>query len=132
MHRQKESVSEEIGGDTAYRVIARADPNPCVQREIGYFAVAILMLASSVSFSQTENRSNGLTFQIKIAADQVGMKPESGRVLVGIGPTDGEPNFTNYQPPVFPIFGADVESFTVGKTVTLNANSVLFPTGGLG
>jgi hypothetical protein len=71
-----------------------------------------------------------LRFEVKITADQVGQTPESGRVVVAIGPKDGEPNFTNYRPPVLPVLGADIDSFTVDKTVTLDAQSDVFPAGG--
>jgi hypothetical protein len=74
----------------------------------------------------------GLKFQVKIAADQVGKVPESGRVLVGIGPKNGQPNFTNYHPPVLPVLGADAENFTADKTITLDADSVCFPADGFG
>ncbi len=73
----------------------------------------------------------GLKFEVKIAADQVGRNPESGRVLVAIGPKNGEPNFTNYHPPVLPVLGADADALTADKTVTLDANSDVFPAGGL-
>ncbi len=96
-----------------------------------YFVGAFLVFAPSLAFSQSVNKSAGLIFQVKIAADQVGKVPESGRVLVGIGPKDGEPNFTNYEPPVLPILGSDVEAFTAEKIVTLNSGSVTFPIGGL-
>src|SRR5438067_1904132 len=73
----------------------------------------------------------GLKFVVKIDPGQVGAKPESGRVLVGVGKPDGEPDFTNYRPPVLPILGADADAFTADKTVTLDASSDVFPLNGL-
>ena len=93
--------------------------------------IVALLLAPSHAYSQDVGNSTGLTFQVKIAADQVGKVPESGRVLVGIGPKDGMPDFTNYHPPVLPILGTDVQAFTVDQMVALNARSTTFPSNGL-
>jgi hypothetical protein len=81
---------------------------------------------------QQPARGAGITFQVKIAADQVGKVPESGRVLVGIGPKNGQPSFTNYHPPVLPVLGTDAEKFTADKTVTLDAGCDCFPADALG
>lgn len=90
-----------------------------------------LCITSWIGLAQPAPKPVGLKFQVKIAANQVGKQPESGRVLVGIGPADGEPDFTNYRPPVLPILGADAIAFAADKTITLDANSDTFPLDGL-
>lgn len=97
----------------------------------GLFVVAGLGFATVVGVSQPAAKPVGLKFQVKIAEKQVGTVPESGRVLVGIGRADGEPDFTNYRPPVLPILGADADKFTADKTITLDATSDVFPLDGL-
>jgi Putative esterase len=94
-------------------------------------AVIVVFVASLIAFGQPQPKRAGVKFEVRIAADQVGKKPESGRVLVGIGPASGTPSFTNYHPPVLPVLGTDAEDFTADKTVTLDANSDAFPLGGL-
>lgn len=69
----------------------------------------------------------GLRFVVKIDPKQVGAKPESGRVLVGIAKKGQTPDFTNYRPPVLPVLGADADGFTADKTVVLDAASDVFP-----
>jgi hypothetical protein len=80
--------------------------------------------------AQPPAKQSRLKFEVRIAADQAGQTPESGRVLVAIGPKNGSPDFTNYRPPVLPVLGADADSFTADKTVTLDANSDVFPAAG--
>jgi hypothetical protein len=93
------------------------------------FGVALLSVASITAAQPTPLAAKppGVKFLVKIAPDQVGKVPDSGRVLVGIGPKDGEPDFTNYRPPVLPILGADCENFTADKVVTLDTASDQFP-----
>lgn len=69
----------------------------------------------------------GLRFVVKIDPGQVGAKPASGRVLVGIAKKGEIPDFTNYKPPVLPILGTDAEAFTADKVVILSAASDVFP-----
>ncbi|HJZ60211.1 MAG TPA: hypothetical protein VKE74_35035 [Gemmataceae bacterium] len=92
--------------------------------------VAVALSLCALSAVAAEPKA-GLKFVVKIDPTQVGAKPESGRVLVGIGPANGEPNFTNYRPPVLPILGADADGFTADKSVTLDASSDVFPLNGL-
>lgn len=87
----------------------------------------VSVAAWSATPAQPPAKAPGITFQVKIAADQVGKAPESGRVLVAVGPKNGTPDFTNYRPPVLPVLGADADKFTADKTVTLDATSDLFP-----
>ena len=68
---------------------------------------------------------------MKIDPKQVGAKPESGRVLVGIAKARQRPDFTNYRPPVLPILGADAEAFAADTVVTLDNDSMTFPFGKL-
>lgn len=91
-----------------------------------WFAVAALSVAG-FALAQPPAKPAGIKFQVKLAADQVGKTPESGRVLVAVGPKNGTPNFTNYHPPVLPVLGADADNFTADKTITLDATSDLFP-----
>jgi len=91
------------------------------------FALLALFVASLGAFAQPIAKPVGLTFQVKIAGDQVGKVPESGRVLVAIGRANGAPDFLNYRPPVLPVLGADAEAFTADKTITLDAKSDVFP-----
>lgn len=76
-------------------------------------------------------RPAGLQFRVKLDPRLVGVKPESGRVLVGIARAKQRPNFTNYRPPVLPILGTDADPFTADMVVTLDANSDVFPLGKL-
>ncbi|MFO0824829.1 MAG: hypothetical protein U0792_17210 [Gemmataceae bacterium] len=91
----------------------------------------VICFSSLLGITQPAAKPVGLKFQVKLAANQVGKVPESGRVLVGIGPADGEPDFTNYRPPVLPILGADADKFTADQTITLDVNSDVFPIDGL-
>ncbi len=97
----------------------------------GLFVAITGGLTPSARQAVAQPKPAGLKFQVKIAADQVDKKPESGRVLVAIGPKDSEPDFLNYRPPVLPVLGADAEGFTADKTITLDATSDVFPAGGL-
>jgi hypothetical protein len=94
-------------------------------------AAAALFAAAAAALPQPPAKPAGVTFQVKLAPDQVGKPAESGRVLVAVGPARGEPDFTNYRPPVLPVLGTDADAFTADKTVTLDANSDVFPEGGL-
>ncbi|WP_439623049.1 alpha/beta hydrolase-fold protein [Gemmata sp.] len=94
-------------------------------------AAGLALCLGALVSAQPAAKPVGVTFRVKIAADQVGKTPESGRVLVGIGPANSEPDFINYRPPVLPILGADVEAFAADTTVTLDATSDAFPLGGL-
>lgn len=85
----------------------------------------------AVLAARPANLPAGLRFQVKIDPKQVGTRPESGRVLVGIARPKETPDFTNYKPPVLPILGADVEGFTAGKAVLLDAASDVFPANAL-
>jgi Putative esterase len=91
-----------------------------------FAAVIVSALASQVASAQP-----ALKFEVKIAADQVGKTPESGRVLVGIARTGGRIDFTNYRPPTSTVLGADADTFTADKTVTLDSKSDVFPAAGL-
>jgi hypothetical protein len=92
--------------------------------------LGVLAQPAQEVLAQPPVKQGRLKFEVRIAADQVGKTPESGRVLVAIGPRDGQPDFTNYRPPVLPILGADADSFTADKVITLDANSDVFPAGG--
>lgn len=80
---------------------------------------------------QDPAKGSGLRFEVRIAPQQVRDEPKSGRVLVGIGPIDGAPDFTSYEPPVLPILGTDIEAFDVGSVAVLDGSSLTFPAGGL-
>ena len=73
----------------------------------------------------------GIKFQVKLDPMQVGAKPQSGRVLVGIAKARQRPDFTNYRPPVLPILGADADAFAADTVVTLDNDSLTFPIGKL-
>ncbi|MBY0460286.1 MAG: hypothetical protein K2V38_23465 [Gemmataceae bacterium] len=91
--------------------------------------VASALLGATIGLAQPPNKP-ALKFEVKIAAELVGkeaQEAQSGRVLVGIGPKAGAPNFTNYHPPVLPILGADADKFTADKTIILDASSDMFP-----
>jgi hypothetical protein len=92
--------------------------------------VFVLAVASAFGSAQPQPKG-GITFRVKLAADQVGPKPESGRVLVALGRPGRDPDFTNYRPPVLPVLGADADAFTADKVVTLDAASDVFPADGL-
>lgn len=88
-------------------------------------------IVPSIAASQSESPRPRLKFHVSIAAELVGAKPESGRVLVGIGPKNGQPNFTNYHPPVLPILGLDAEKFSADSIVIVDASATVFPDSGL-
>jgi hypothetical protein len=71
--------------------------------------------------------AKGIRFRVKLDPKQVGAKPESGRVLVGIAKGKQGPDFTNYRPPVLPILGTDAEPFAADTVVTLDNDSMTFP-----
>ena len=90
-------------------------------------AVLLAMPVVALVAAEPAKPPAGLRFVVKIASKQVGAKPESGRVLVGVAKAKEIPDFTNYRPPVLPILGADAEAFTADKTVILDATSDVFP-----
>ncbi|MDB5312450.1 MAG: hypothetical protein JWO38_6652 [Gemmataceae bacterium] len=91
-------------------------------------AVAVLVAPFVVVVAaEPAKPPGGLRFVVKIDPKQVGAKPASGRVLVGVAKAKEVPDFTNYRPPVLPILGADAEMFTADKTITLDAASDVFP-----
>lgn len=93
-------------------------------------AVALFVVAlGGVAPSAPPDKRAGIKFEVKLAADRVGRHPESGRLLVAVGPKDGEPDFTNYRPPVWAVLGTDVEAFTADKTVVLDGTADVFPAG---
>ena len=69
----------------------------------------------------------GIAFRVKLDPKQVGAKPESGRLLVGIAKARQRPNFTNYHPPVLPVLGADVEAFAAETVAIIDNESITFP-----
>jgi hypothetical protein len=71
--------------------------------------------------------AKGIRFRVKLDPKQAGAKPESGRVLVGIAKGKQGPDFTNYRPPVLPILGTDAEPFAADTVVTLDNDSMTFP-----
>lgn len=90
-------------------------------------AVVLFALAAVALPAQPPAKRGGVKFEVKIAADQVGKNPQSGRVLVAVGPPNGQPSFTNYHPPVWAVLGADADNFTADKTIVLDTNSDIFP-----
>ena len=76
---------------------------------------------------EAQQQAKGIVFRVKLDPKQVGAKPESGRVLVGIAKGKQRPNFTNYHPPVLPVLGADADAFTADTVVTIDGNSTTFP-----
>lgn len=106
-----------------YRLVAAAS-----------LAIAIAGLTPSARQASADPPAKppaGLRFEVKIDRMQVGAKPQSGRVLVGIAKKGDRPDFTNYKPPVLPILGTDVEGFTADQTVVLDVSSDSFPLGSL-
>ena len=92
--------------------------------------VIALAAIAPVLFAQPAKPA-GVRFHVKIDPKQVGAKPQSGRVLVGIAKKSEHPDFTNYKPPVLPLLGVDAESFTADKTIVLDSTSECFPFRGL-
>lgn len=94
-------------------------------------AAAAVFVAAAVVLAQpapkAAPRPAGITFRVKLDPKQVGAKPESGRVLVGIAKAGQRPNFTRTDPPVLPILGADAEAFAADTVVTLDNDSPTFP-----
>jgi len=99
-----------------------------LRASVGGFLISLSAVAGA---TQPADKPVGLKFHVNLAANQLGKIPESGRILVGIGPSDGEPNFTNYRPPVLPILGVDATDVTADKTITLDSTSDAFPFDGL-
>jgi hypothetical protein len=92
---------------------------------------SVCLLPLSATAAQQESEALSLEFRVRIAADQVGAQPPSGRLLVGLGPEEGAPDFTNYFPPVLPILGVDVDDFDANKTIVVDQQATLFPANGL-
>lgn len=90
-------------------------------------ALSAGLISPSANSLEPAAAAQGLRFEVRIDPKQVGDKPASGRVLVGIARKGMRPDFTNYKPPVLPILGADVEAFTADKTIVLDAASEVFP-----
>ena len=88
-----------------------------------------LIAATSALLAQPAQQPPGLRFHVKIDPKQVGDKPQSGRVLVGIAKKGEEPDFTNYKPPVLPLLGMDAQAFSADKTIVFDATSESFPLG---
>src|SRR5215471_17151569 len=76
---------------------------------------------------QAQQPAKGIQFHVKLDPKQVGAKPESGRVLVGISKGKQRIDFTRTDPPVLPILGADADPFTADTVITLDNNSATFP-----
>jgi hypothetical protein len=88
--------------------------------------VGVILLAIAAT-PAAQLPTKGITFRVKLDPKLVGANPESGRVLVGIAKGKRVPDFTNYRPPVLPILGADAEPFTAHTVVTLDNDSMTFP-----
>jgi hypothetical protein len=94
---------------------------------VAALAIALGVLTLPARPVQAQPAAKGITFRVKLDPAQVGAKPESGRVLVGIAKGKGRPNFTSYRPPVLPILGTDADAFAADTVVTLDNNSLTFP-----
>jgi hypothetical protein len=91
-------------------------------------AIAVLFCCLAlIASAQPAAKPVGITFRVKLDPKQVGAKPESGRVLVGIGKVKQKIEFTRTDPPVLPILGADANPFTADTVIELNNNSPTFP-----
>lgn len=91
------------------------------------FEVAAVLFVSVLALAQPAAKPGGIVFRVKLDPKQVGAKPESGRVLVGIAKAKQRPNFTNYRPPVLPVLGADADAFAADTVVALDNDSLTFP-----
>jgi hypothetical protein len=89
-------------------------------------AAAAALVAAALGLAAQPAPTPGLRFVVKLDPG-LGAKPQSGRVLVAVGPAGRPPSFTNYVPPVLPVLGADADDFTADKTITLDAKSDVFP-----
>ncbi len=100
---------------------------------VHWVAAALLIVGGTWLAAQepAAKPPGGLRFEVTIDPKQVGDRPPSGRVLVGIAKKGMRPDFTNYKPPVLPILGADAEAFTADKTIVLDDASDHFPSGPL-
>jgi len=65
-------------------------------------ASVLLLAPLAVLALDAPAKPAGLRFVVTIDPKQVGAKPQSGRVVVGIAKKDEHPDFTNYKPPVLP------------------------------
>lgn len=76
-----------------------------LRRTLAAIALTVLLggLTHPARQVQAQQQAKGITFRVKLDPKQVGAKPESGRVLVGIAKGKQRPNFTNYRPPVLPV-----------------------------
>src|SRR5262245_8487468 len=91
------------------------------------FVVILGGLTPPARQAEAQPAAKGIVFQVKLDPKQVGAKPESGRVLVGIAKGKQRPSFTRTDPPVLPILGADADPFTADTVITLDNNSATFP-----
>lgn len=88
---------------------------------------AFLGLLSLAAMAQPPAKAAGIVFRVKLDPKQVGARPEAGRVLVGIAKAKEQPNFTETDPPVLPILGADANPFTADTVIVLDNDSATFP-----
>lgn len=72
----------------------------------------------------------GLRFTIKLDPTVEPKEPVTGRLLVGIGPANGRPNFTATDPPLLPILGTDAIGFTSKKSMVIDRTAMTFPENG--
>ena len=92
----------------------------------------LFLLAAALGMATTARAGDpAVRFQVKIDPKLVPTKPQSGRLVVGIAKKGETPDFTNYKPPVLPIFGTDVAAFTLDRAIELDAASLGFPQDGL-
>jgi hypothetical protein len=91
------------------------------------FLVGLAAFALPERPALAQPAAKGIVFRVKLDPKQVGAKPESGRVLVGIARPKQRIDFTNYRPPVLPVLGTDAESLAADTVVTLNNDSLTFP-----
>src|SRR5262245_50971963 len=94
---------------------------------VAAFIVALGGLTPPARQADAQQPAKGITFRVKLDPKQVGAKPESGRVLVGIAKAKQRPDFTNYRPPVLPVLGTDADAFAADTVVTLDNDSLTFP-----
>ncbi|OWK44545.1 alpha/beta hydrolase-fold protein [Fimbriiglobus ruber] len=69
----------------------------------------------------------GIRFEVRLAPGNVPNPLASGRMLVAIAPADGQPGFTETDPPLLPLLGADATNMTADTVVGLDAKSATFP-----
>jgi S-formylglutathione hydrolase FrmB len=81
-------------------------------------SAALLLLAAAPAFA------DGLRFEVSLPD---GTPPQTGRLVVAVGPRGGRPDPTRTDPPCLPVLGKDADNWGPGKPLVVDAACDTFP-----